>query len=160
MAGLNRASLIGRLGRDPEVRTMPSGGKVVTFSLATDETWKDKNTGERKQRTEWHQIVIYNEGLGGVAEQYLRKGSQVYIEGQIGSREYTDKEGQTRRAFEIVLRPFRGELVLLGSGSGGGRHDAGPDGYGQTSSRPAGGDGGAGTQNYGQRGELDDDIPF
>lgn len=140
---------------------MTSGGKVVSFSLATDETWTDKNSGEKKQRTEWHQIVIFNEGLGKVAEQYLRKGAQVYLEGQISARAYTDKDGNERKAFEIVLRLFDGKLVLLGGKPGDGRHDGGPDSYGTTTTRPA--SGGAPAQGYGSGGRAADwegDIPF
>jgi single-strand DNA-binding protein len=114
MAGsLNKVMLIGNLGRDPEVRRLGSGEPVVNFSIATGESWRDKNTGERRERTEWHNIVIFNENLAKVAEQYLRKGSKVYIEGQIQTREYQDKDGNQRKATEIVLQRYRGELTIL-----------------------------------------------
>src|SRR6476661_2927491 len=123
MAGsVNKVILIGNVGRDPEVRRMNSGDAVVSFSLATTESWRDKASGERKDRTEWHNVVIFNEALGKVAEQYVKKGSKIYIEGQLQTREYTDKEGNQRKVTEVVLQRFRGELTLLdsrGRGEGG-----------------------------------------
>jgi single-strand DNA-binding protein len=113
---VNKVILIGRLGRDPEVRTMQSGDKVVSFGLATSESWKDKVTGERKEKTEWVNVVIFNEHLTKVAEQYLRKGSNCFVEGQLQTREYTDKDGNQRKVTEVVLQRFRGELTLLGGG--------------------------------------------
>ncbi|MCX7899251.1 MAG: single-stranded DNA-binding protein, partial [Methylocystis sp.] len=119
MAGsVNKVILIGNLGRDPEVRTFPSGDRVVSFSVATSDSWRDKNTGERRERTEWHNISIFNEALGKIAEQYCRKGTKVYLEGQIQTREYTDKDGNQRKATDIVLPRFRGELTLLDSKGG------------------------------------------
>ena len=115
MSSVNKAILIGNLGRDPEVRTTQSGERIVSFSLATTESWRDKASGERKDRTEWHNVVIWNDAIGKVAESYARKGSKVYIEGQIQTREYTDKDGNQRRITEIVLQRFRGELTLLDS---------------------------------------------
>jgi single stranded DNA-binding protein len=113
MAGsANKVILVGNLGRDPEVRTLPSGDRVVSFSLATTESWRDKNTGERKDRTEWRSISIFNENLGKLAEQYCRKGSKIYLEGQLATREYTDKDGNQRKATDVVLQRFRGELTL------------------------------------------------
>src|SRR4028119_303144 len=124
MAGsVNKVILVGNLGRDPEVRRLSSGDPVVNFSIATSETWKDKTSGERKEKTEWHNIVIYNENLGRIAEQYLKKGTKVYIEGQLQTREYTDKEGQQRKSTEVVLQRFRGELAILDSRGGGGAED-------------------------------------
>ncbi len=170
MAGsVNKVILVGNLGRDPEVRRLSSGDPVVNFSIATSETWKDKTSGERKEKTEWHNIVIYNENLGRVAEQYLKKGSKVYIEGQLQTREYTDKEGQQRKSTEVVLQRFRGELAILDSrGGGGGMEDE--DGGGRVSRggdfgrsspmerRPAAAaSGGGGGSRYN---DLDDDIPF
>jgi single-strand DNA-binding protein len=146
MASLNRVILIGNVGRDPEVRTMQSGDRVVNFSLATTESWKDKNTGERKDKTEWHQITVWNEHIGKVVEQYVKKGSQIYIEGQIQSRKYQDKDGNERTAFEIVLQRFRGELVMLG-GKGDGSRDGDEKGPDTPATRPT-------------REVLDDDIPF
>lgn len=115
MSSVNKAILIGNLGRDPEVRTTQNGERVVSFSLATTESWRDKASGERKDRTEWHNVVIWNDAIGKVAESYARKGSKVYIEGQIQTREFTDKDGNQRRVTEIVLQRFRGEMTLLDS---------------------------------------------
>jgi single-strand DNA-binding protein len=157
MAGsVNRVTLIGNLGRDPEVRTFANGGKVVNLRIATSETWRDKQSGERKERTEWHSVSILNEPLGKIAEQYLRKGSTVYIEGQLETRKWQDQSGADKYTTEIVLRPFRGELTLLGGradGNGGG-HDEPP--------RDAGGQSSGGGYGAGGRpgGDIDDEIPF
>ncbi|MGJ0508832.1 MAG: single-stranded DNA-binding protein [Methylocystis sp.] len=114
MAGsVNKVILVGRLGRDPDVRTTQGGQNVVSFSIATDETWIDKASGERKQRTEWHNVVLFNEGLAKVAENYLKKGSRIYVEGMQCTREYTDRDGHARKITEVVLKQFRGELCLL-----------------------------------------------
>lgn len=114
MAGsVNKVILIGNLGRDPEVRTFQNGGKVCNFSIATSETWKDRNSGERQERTNWHNIAIFNENLAQIAEQYLRKGSKVYVEGQLETRKWQDQAGNDRYTTEVVLRNFRGELTLL-----------------------------------------------
>src|SRR6185436_8053275 len=114
MAGsVNKVILVGNLGRDPEVRRMPSGEAMVSFSMATSESWRDKASGERKERTEWHRVVIFNENLAKVAEHYLRKGSKVYIEGAIQTRKYTDKDGGEKYSTEIVLQKYRGELTML-----------------------------------------------
>jgi len=161
---VNKVILVGNLGRDPEVRRMNSGDPVVSFSVATTESWRDKATGERKERTEWHNVVIFNEALGKIAEQYCKKGSKVYLEGQLQTREYTDRDGNQRKTTEVVLQRFRGELTLLDS-RGGGRGDAvddrgafensGGNTFGRSSpmeKRPAGGS---------RMGEMiDDDIPF
>jgi single-strand DNA-binding protein len=120
MAGsVNKVILVGNLGRDPEVRRLNSGEPVVNLRIATSETWKDKQSGERKERTEWHQVVIFNENLARVAEQYLRKGSKVYVEGQLQTRKYTDQSGQEKYSTEVVLQRFRGELTILDSRGGG-----------------------------------------
>lgn len=167
MAGsVNKVILIGNLGRDPEVRTFQNGGKVVNLRIATSETWKDKASGERKERTEWHSVAIFNENIGRIAEQYLKKGSTVYIEGQLETRKWQDQSGQDRYSTEIVIRPFRGEMTLLGGrgegGGGGGGSSYGSDqggdpGYGGGYDRgPSGGGGGGG----GGRSDLDDEIPF
>jgi len=160
---VNKVILIGNLGRDPEVRRLNSGDPVVSFSLATTESWRDKATGERKDRTEWHNVVIYNENLGKIAEQYLKKGSKVYLEGQLQTREFTDKDGNQRKMTEVVLQRFRGELTLLDSR---GRSEAGSDAFAQSSgsssfgrsspmeARPATAGGGRMAET------LDDDIPF
>ena len=159
MAGsVNKVILVGNLGRDPEVRSFPNGGKVVNLRIATSETWRDKQSGERKERTEWHSVAIFNEALGKIAEQYLRKGSTVYIEGQLETRKWQDQSGADRYTTEIVLRQYRGELTLLGGrdggGAAGGMDDRGAGGgYG-------GGRGGAGGGGGGGRSDLDDEIPF
>lgn len=148
MAGMNKAIICGRLGADPEVRSFSNGGKVVNLRVATSETWKDKSTGEKKERTEWHSISIMNEGIAGVAEKYLKKGSEVLLEGQIETRKWQDQSGADRYSTEIVLRPFSGSLTLIG---GGGRGDSGG---GQQDQRPSEG-------GYGSGGRPDpDEIPF
>jgi single-strand DNA-binding protein len=114
---VNRVTLVGNLGKDPEARSMNNGGEVVSFSLAVSETWNDKQSGERKEKTEWVPIVIFNEGLGNVAKQYLRKGSQCYLEGSLQTRKWTDQNGNDKYTTEVVLQKFRGELVLLGKRS-------------------------------------------
>ena len=115
---VNKVTLIGNLGRDPEIRAMQNGDKIVQLSVATSDRWKDKNTGEQRERTEWHRVVIFNEGLGKVAEQYLKKGSTVYLEGQLQTRKWTDQQsGQEKYTTEVVLQRYRGELTLLGSRS-------------------------------------------
>ena len=126
MSSVNKAILVGRVGKDPEVRSMSSGDRVASFSLATAETWKDKSTGERKEKTEWHNVVIFNDGLVKVAENYLRKGSKVYIEGAIQTRKWTDKDGNERYSTEIVLQRYGGQLVLLSEKSGERSHDSAP----------------------------------
>jgi single-strand DNA-binding protein len=167
MAGsVNKVILVGNLGRDPEARTMQTGGKVVTFSIATSETWSDKASGERKERTQWHRIVIYNDRLGDVAERYLKKGAKVYIEGQLESRKFTDKDGQERETTEVVLRQFRGELTMLDGRSGGEGGEMG-GGYAPRersapapSRAPARSSGGPSWDSPKGGGDLDDDIPF
>lgn len=168
MAGsVNKVILIGNLGRDPEVRSFPNGGKVCNLRIATSENWRDRNTGERRERTEWHSVAIFNENLAKVAEQYLKKGSKVYIEGQLETRKWQDQSGADRYSTEIVLRPFRGELTLLdgrdGGGSGGGYDDDRSGGYGGGSSSgggQGGGFGGGQGGGGGGRSDLDDEIPF
>ena len=167
MAGsVNKVMLIGNLGRDPEVRTFANGGKVVNLRLATSENWKDRNTGEKKERTEWHSVAIFNEPLGRIAEQYLRKGNTVYIEGQLETRKWQDQNGNDRYSTEVVVRPYSGNLTLLGGrgeGGGGRDYDDDRDGYGG-----GGGGGGyergsgSGGSSYGgPSGDLEDDeIPF
>ncbi len=162
MAGsVNKVILIGNLGRDPEVRSMNNGGKVVNLSVATSETWRDKNSGERQERTEWHRVVIFNEKLGEVAERYLKKGSKVYVEGALQTRKWTDQSGQEKYSTEVVLQRFRGELTMLdgksgGGGSSGGGDDYGDDYGGSGGGRSSGGGGGGRTP----AGPIDDDIPF
>ncbi|ARC89248.1 single-stranded DNA-binding protein [Rhodovulum sp. MB263] len=164
MAGsVNKVILIGNLGRDPEVRSFPSGGKVCNLRIATSETWKDRNTGERRERTEWHTVAIYSEPLVRVAEQYLRKGSKIYVEGQLETRKWQDQSGQDRYSTEVALRPYRSELTMLDGRDGGGGGGRGGD-YG-------GGSGGGGYDQGGGRGgdyggqqpsagDFDDEIPF
>lgn len=168
MAGsVNKVILIGNLGADPEVRTMGSGGKVVNMRIATSENWTDKASGERREKTEWHNVVIFNENLARVAEQYLKKGSKVYVEGQLQTRKWQDQSGQDRYTTEVVLQRFRGELTLLdsrGEGGGGGGNFGGGGGYGGGGSGGGSGGGGGGGSRQGSRpsfdDDLDDDVPF
>ena len=166
MAGsVNKVILIGNLGRDPEVRSTQDGMKIVQLSLATSESWRDKASGERKDKTEWHRVVIFNERLAEVAEKYLRKGSKVYVEGQLQTRKWTDKEGAEKYTTEVVLSRFKGELTMLdGRSEGGG---GGGGGYGEDAMGGGGSGGGAGGSGGGRarapvgRGDdLDDEIPF
>lgn len=191
MAGsVNKVILVGNLGRDPESRSFQNGGKVVNLRIATSESWKDRNTGERKEKTEWHSVAIFNEGLANVAERFLRKGSKVYIEGQLQTRKWQDQQGNDKYSTEVVLQGFNSVLTMLdgpggnsGGGGGGGRDDfggggddfGGGGGYGG-GSRGGGGSGGArgGSAGGGSRGggggggnygggfadDLDDDVPF
>lgn len=162
MAGsVNRVILIGNVGRDPESRAMGSGDKVVSFSLATSETWNDRASGERKEKTTWHRVAIFNQKLGEIAEKYLKKGSKVYLEGSIESRKFQDKDGNEREVTEIVLSKFKGELTLLDGRS------SGEEGGGERSSggtRAAGGGGGGGRSGGWDKpkngGDLADEIPF
>ena len=152
MAGsVNKVILVGNLGRDPEVRSTQDGAKIVQLSMATSESWKDKATGERRERTEWHRVVIFNERLADVAEQYLRKGSKLYVEGQLQTRKWQDKEGLDRYTTEIVLGRFRGELTMLDSRSS----EGGGAGGGPSEEPAAAGVGGGGGAS-----DLDDEIPF
>ncbi len=168
MAGsVNKVILIGNLGADPEVRSFPNGGKVCSLRIATSETWKDRNTGERRERTEWHRVEIYSEPLVRVAEQYLRKGSKVYVEGQLETRKWQDQSGQDRYTTEVALRPYRSELTMLDSRQGGGNGGYGnePGGYGggggdMGGPGPSGGGGGAGSSGGPSGGGFDDEIPF
>jgi single-strand DNA-binding protein len=162
MAGVNKVILVGNLGADPEARSLPSGGEVVNLRVATSENWTDRSSGERKEKTEWHRVTIFNENLGKVAKNYLRKGSKVYLEGQLQTRKWTDQAGQERYSTEIVLQNYRGELQLLDSREGGGssrgafNEDFGGDDFGggapaKTQSRP---------QPAAFDTDLDDDVPF
>jgi single-strand DNA-binding protein len=167
MAGsVNKVILIGNLGRDPEVRTFQNGGKVCNLRIATSETWKDRNTGERKERTEWHSVAIFSEPLARVAEQYLKKGSKVYIEGQLETRKWQDQSGQDRYSTEVVLRPYKSELTMLdGRGEGGGSSYGGDQGggYGGYDSGPQDdryGSGGGGGKSAPSSRDMDDEIPF
>ncbi|KFB10178.1 single-stranded DNA-binding protein [Nitratireductor basaltis] len=166
MAGsVNKVILVGNLGADPEIRRLNSGDPVVNLRIATSETWRDRGTGERRERTEWHNVVIFNDNLAKVAEQYLKKGAKVYLEGQLQTRKWQDQQGQDRYTTEVVLQKFRGELQMLdtrgqggdnqigygGGGGGGQRSD-----FGQSSpAEPSGGGGGGGYSR-----DLDDEIPF
>ncbi|REC57579.1 single-stranded DNA-binding protein [Rhodosalinus sediminis] len=159
MAGsVNKVILIGNLGRDPEVRTFQNGGKVCNLRVATSETWRDRNTGERREKTEWHSVAIFNEALVRLAEQYLRKGSKVYLEGKLETRKWQDQSGQDRYSTEVVLRPYAGEMTFLdsrdggGGGGGGGGYVGPPDDGGYGGGGPSGGGGGG--RDY------DDEIPF
>jgi single-strand DNA-binding protein len=182
MAGsVNKVILVGNLGRDPESRTFSNGGKVVNLRIATSESWKDRNTGERKEKTEWHSVAIFNEGLANVAERYLRKGSKVYVEGQLQTRKWQDQKGEDRYSTEVVLQGFNSVLTMLDGpgdrqgggmgGGGGGRSDdwgGGGDSFAGNASSRGGGDrggdrGGGGRSNNDFGGfpdDLDDDVPF
>jgi single-strand DNA-binding protein len=151
MAGsVNKVILVGNLGRDPEVRRLTSGDPVVNLSIATSESWRDKASGERKERTEWHRVVIFNENLAKIAEQYLRKGAKVYIEGALQTRKYTDKDGAEKYSTEIVLQKFRGELTMLD-----GRGDSD-----RSERQPAMAGASEGGRSFERGAELDDEIPF
>lgn len=160
MAGsVNKVILVGNLGRDPEIRSTNDGTKIANLSLATSESWRDRNSGERRERTEWHRVVIFNDRLVDVVEKYLSKGSKIYVEGQLQTRKWTDRDGQDRYTTEVVLQRFRGELTMLDGRGGGGGGDFG--GGGQDfggGGRDFGGGGGA--PSGGGAGDLDDDIPF
>ena len=183
MAGsVNKVIIVGNLGRDPEVRSFQNGGKVVNLRIATSETWRDKSSGERKEKTEWHSVAIFNEALGKIAEQYLKKGSTVYIEGQLETRKWQDQSGADRYTTEIVVKQFRGELTLLGGrdggggggGGSGGYEDRGGDEYQGGGSSGGGSSGGGSSGGYGGgssrggssgaggggRSDMDDEIPF
>ncbi|HEY9021557.1 MAG: single-stranded DNA-binding protein [Paracoccaceae bacterium] len=176
MAGsVNKVILVGNLGRDPEVRTFQNGGKVCNLRIATSETWKDKQSGERKERTEWHSVAIFNEALAGVAERYLKKGSKVYIEGKLQTRKWQDQSGADRYTTEVVLQGFDGNLTMLDSpsGSGGGGGAGGGGSYGGPSGGDYGGDYGGGYDSGPSQGggggggggrapsrDIDDEIPF
>ncbi len=169
---VNKVIIVGNLGRDPEVRSFQNGGKVVNLNIATSETWRDKASGERKERTEWHRVSILNEPLAKIAEQYLKKGSKVYIEGQLETRKWQDQSGAEKYTTEIVLRPYRGELTLLDGregGSGGGGAGGGGGTYEDRGGPPSdyqGGGGSGGSYRGGGAGggssrpDLDDEIPF
>ncbi|MEO1641130.1 MAG: single-stranded DNA-binding protein [Pseudomonadota bacterium] len=163
MAGsVNKVILIGNLGADPEVRTFQNGGKVCNLRIATSENWKDRNTGERREKTEWHSVAIFSEPLARVAEQYLRKGSKVYIEGQLETRKWQDQNGQDRYSTEVVLRPYTSTLTMLdgrgdNQGGGGGGYGGGGSNYGGGSSSYGGG---GGSPAPAGGGDMDDEIPF
>jgi single-strand DNA-binding protein len=173
---VNKVILVGNLGKDPEARSMNNGGEVVSFSIATSESWNDKQSGEKRDKTEWHNIVIFNENLGRIAKQYLRKGSSVYVEGQLQTRKWTDQNGADRYTTEVVLQRFRGELTLLGGrneGGGGGSSGGGYNDGGNRGGGSGGGSGGGWGNDTGSFGggsgggrsgpfdsDLDDDVPF
>lgn len=168
MAGsVNKVILVGNLGRDPEVRSMQDGSPVVNLSIATSENWRDKNTGERRDKTEWHRVVIFNENLAKVAQNYLKKGSKVYIEGQLQTRKWTDQSGQEKYSTEVVLQRYRGELTMLdgrGDNVGGGGFNDGQSSYGGGQGHGGGNAGGQQAGGYsapaGGAADLDDEIPF
>jgi single-strand DNA-binding protein len=173
MAGsINKVILVGNLGRDPEIRSTNDGMRIANLALATSETWRDRNSGERKERTEWHRVVIFNERLVEIAEKYLRKGSKIYVEGALQTRKWTDNTGVEKYTTEVVLQRFRGELTMLDGARGGGAMEGGADyddsymGAGDSSSRGGSSSGGFGGGGGGSRGrapvsaDLDDEIPF
>jgi len=167
MAGsVNKVILVGNLGKDPETRRMANGDPVVSLRIATSESWRDKQTGERREKTEWHSVVIFNENLAKVAEQYLKKGSKIYVEGQLQTREWQDKDGQKRYSTEIVLQRYRGEMTLLDGRDGGGSRDSmeeggssGAMGYDRAASRSTS-SAPARPANNTRATDMDDDIPF
>ncbi len=165
MAGsVNKVILIGNLGADPEIRTFQNGGKIANLRIATSESWKDRNTGERKERTEWHSVVIHSEPLVRVAEQYLKKGAKIYVEGQLETRKWQDQSGTDRYSTEVALRPFRSELTMLdgrgGAGGGGGGGSQGGSGGYDDYDRGGSSSGGASQGSGGSRSDYDDEIPF
>jgi single-strand DNA-binding protein len=173
MAGVNKVILVGNLGKDPEVRTSQDGTKIVNFTLATSESWNDRASGERKERTEWHRVVIFNENIANVAEKYLRKGRKVYVEGSLQTRKWTDQAGQEKYTTEVVISRFRGDLQLIDSQRDGDSAGAGENGgyapreaaaprAGARSAPRAGGGGGGGAPSWDapKGGDLDDEIPF
>lgn len=168
MAGsVNKVILIGNLGKDPEVRHMNDGNPIVNLSVATSETWRDRTSGERKERTEWHRVVIFNDKLGEIAQKYLQKGSKVYLEGELRTRKWTDQQGVEKYSTEVVLQRYRGELTMLdtrggGGGGGGGDYGGGQGGGDFGGGSSGGGDnfGGGGGAPSGGGGDLDDEIPF
>ena len=163
MAGsVNKVILVGNLGADPEVRTLPSGNKVVNLSVATSDSWRDKNSGERKEKTEWHRVVIFSEGLAKVAEQYLRKGSKVYLEGQLQTRKWQDQSGADKYSTEVVLQGFNSNLTMLdGRGEGEGSSPTGFSGPpAAREGRPEGGRRPSASAPAFESGGMDDDIPF
>ncbi|MBN9538651.1 MAG: single-stranded DNA-binding protein [Reyranella sp.] len=170
MAGsVNKVILVGNLGRDPEVRSMQDGRSMVNMSVATSDTWRDRQSGERKERTEWHRVVIFNEKLAEVAQKFVRKGSKVYVEGQLATRKWTDQSGQERYTTEVVIPRFGGALTMLdgrnggeggGPGGGGGMDEDFGGGGGGMSSGGGGGGGGGRPASRGGKADLDDDIPF
>ena len=168
MAGsVNKVILIGNLGRDPEVKSLPNGGKLVNLNIATSENWRDKNSGERREKTEWHRVVVFDENLARVAEQYLRKGSKVYLEGQLQTRKWQDQSGVEKFSTEVVLQRFNSTLVMLdgrgegsGSGGGGGEFAGGGNDYGRSNQSGGGGGQKKGSVGGGFDDDLDDDVPF
>lgn len=168
MSSVNKVILIGNLGRDPEIRTTQDGTRVANLSIATSETWRDKGSGERREKTEWHRVVVFNDRIVDVAERYLKKGATVYIEGQLQTRKWTDQSGVEKYTTEVVLQKYRGELTMLGGrGEGGGMGGEPDSGYGNgggygggggSGGGYGGGSGGGGGRSGG--GDLDDDIPF
>jgi len=161
MAGsVNKVILVGNLGKDPEIRRTNDGRPIANLSVATSESWRDKNTGERKEKTEWHRVVIFSEGLCKIAEQYLKKGSKVYLEGQLQTRKYTDKDGVEKYSTEVVLQNFNSTLTMLDTRSGGGGGAESSDDFGAQSPAPARKPAMAGAAGGGRRGDMDDEIPF
>ena len=161
MAGsVNKVILVGNLGKDPEVRHTQDGKAIVNLSVATSETWKDRQSGERRERTEWHRVVIFNEALAKVAEQYLKKGAKVYLEGQLQTRKYNDKDGVEKYSTEVVLQNYRGELTMLDgrNGSGEGSYSGGNDSFGQSSPMDRPRQGAGKPQSFAR--DLDDEVPF
>ena len=161
MAGsVNKVMLIGNLGRDPEVKTMQNGSKVCNLSVATSETWKDKASGERKEKTEWHRVVVFNENIINVCENYLKKGSKIFVEGQLETRKWTDQSGAEKYSTEVVLRQYRGELTMLDTKGGGQSNDNGGMYEQRQQAQASGGASGGNWQSSNKGSDFEDDIPF
>jgi single-strand DNA-binding protein len=164
MAGsVNKVILVGNLGRDPEIKQMPSGGQIANLSIATSETWRDKNSGERKEKTEWHRVVVFNEGLVRVIEQYVKKGSKLYIEGQLETRKWQDKDGNDKYSTEVVLRNFNSVLTMLdnkGEGGGDRSYDQSSGGGGRAPARGGRNTGSGQKEDFSRGNDFDDEIPF
>lgn len=160
MAGsVNKVILVGNLGKDPEIRSFANGGRVASFSIATSESWKDKATGEKKERTEWHRISVLNDNLVGIVEKYIKKGAKVYIEGQLETRKWTDKDGVEKYTTEVVLRPFRGEITMLDS-KGSGAGSFGANDHSEELQSSSSGSSGGGSFAAAGGDKMDDEIPF
>jgi len=161
MAGsVNKVILVGNLGNDPEIRSFQNGGRIANLSIATSESWKDRESGERKEKTQWHRVVVSNEGLVGICERFLKKGAKVYIEGQLETRKYTDKDGSEKYTTEVVLRPFRGELTMLDGGNRSSGGDSSSSDFSSGNDSPFASQSSGGSFGGGAASGIDDEIPF
>lgn len=160
MSSVNKVVLLGNVGKDPEVRSTQSGGQFCNFSIATSEKWKDKNSGEQRENTQWHNVVVFNDNLVTIIQKYIKKGSKIYVEGQLQTRKWQDQSGADRWSTEVVLKGFDGKVVLLDRKEGGQPYQGSDPGYDQSQSRPAGGARPSTAAPAGRRDDMDDDIPF